>query len=330
MRTTRSPLRLLAPAVLAVTALTLAACGGGDADSDDTGAGGASPDATDDGAEGGGSLTVGGANFTEMLIMQEIYAALLRDAGYDVEIVSADNREIYAEALAAGDIDVVPEYAATFTEYLNQQANGPEAEPIATSDPAETVEAAQPLAGDLGLEILDPAEAANQNGFAVLESFATENDVVTLSDLAGVGQPIVLAATEECPERPFCEPGLEETYGLDISEVLPLGFGSTQAKQAVADGQADLVLTGTTDATLADFGLVLLEDDQGLQLADNLVPVVNADAAADQALVDALNSLSAAMTTEDLAQLNLQVDGERQQPADVALAYLEEQGLVGG
>jgi osmoprotectant transport system substrate-binding protein len=334
MRTTRSTLRLLAPAVLAVTALTLAACGDGD-DAGDSGTDGdaASPDATD-GAEatdagGGGSLTVGGANFTEMLIMQEMYAALLRDAGYDVEIVSAANREIYAEALAAGDIDVVPEYAATFTEYLNQQANGPEAEPIATSDAAGTVEAAQPLAEELGLQLLEPAEAANQNGFAVLESFATENDVATLSDLAGVGQPIVLAAPEECPERPFCEPGLEQTYGLDITEVIPLEFGSTQAKQAVADGQADLVLTGTTDATLADFGLVLLEDDQGLQLADNLVPVVNADAAADQALVDALNSLSATLTTEDLAQLNLQVDGERQQPADVAQAYLEEQGLVG-
>ncbi|MGF1663702.1 MAG: ABC transporter substrate-binding protein [Kineosporiaceae bacterium] len=334
MRTTSSTLRRLAPALLAVAALTLAACGDGDAG--DTGGDDASPDATDDGATdaagggAGGSLTVGGANFTEMLIMQEMYAALLRDAGYDVEIVSTDNREIYAEALAAGDVDVVPEYAATFAEYLNQQANGAEAELIATSDAAETVEAAQPLAEELGLQLLEPAEAANQNGFAVLESFATDNDVATLSDLAGVGQPIVLAATEECPERPFCEPGLEETYGLDISEVLPLGFGSPQAKQAVADGQADLVLTGTTDATLADFGLVLLEDDQALQLADNLVPLVNADAAADQELVDALNALSAALTTEDLAQLNLEVDGERQQPADVAQAYLEEQGLVGG
>jgi osmoprotectant transport system substrate-binding protein len=342
--TTRSTLRAslrrgLVPAVLAVSALTVAACGDGDADDAD---GGASPDVTpdatdedaaEDTAEGGdaagGSLTVGGANFTEMLIMQEIYAALLRDAGYDVEIVSADNREIYAQALTDGDIDVVPEYAATMAEYLNLQANGPDAELIATSDAQETVAAMRPLAADLGLEVLEPAEAASQNGFAVLESFATENEVTTLSDLAGVGQPIVLAATEECPERPFCQPGLEETYGLDITEVLPLGFGSPQAKQAVVDGQADLALVGTTDATLGDLGLVLLEDDQQLQLADNLVPVVNAAAAADQALVDALNSLSEVLTTDDLAQLNLQVDGERQQPADVAAAYLEERGLVG-
>jgi osmoprotectant transport system substrate-binding protein len=338
MRTTTRPtLRRLVPALIAVPALALAACGDGDdaaedAPDDESGATAEVTDeesmADDSMAEGGGSLTVGGANFTEMLIMQEIYAALLRDAGYDVEIVSADNREIYAEALATGDIDVVPEYAATFAEYVNREVNGPEAEPIATADAQETVDAAQPLAEELGLTLLTPAEAANQNAFATSEAFATENGLSTLSDLAGLGQPIVLAAVEECPDRPFCEPGLEEVYGLDITEVLPLGFGSPQAKQAVADGDAQLALTGTTDATLGDFGLVLLEDDQGLQLADNLVPVVNQDAAADQALVDALEALSGALTTEDLTELNRQVDAERQQPADVAQAYLQEAGLV--
>ncbi|MFW6091328.1 MAG: glycine betaine ABC transporter substrate-binding protein, partial [Actinomycetota bacterium] len=60
-----------------------------------------------------GELTVGGATFTEMTIMQEMYRALLEDAGYTVDISGAENREIYAQALEAGEIDVVPEYAAT-------------------------------------------------------------------------------------------------------------------------------------------------------------------------------------------------------------------------
>jgi osmoprotectant transport system substrate-binding protein len=352
-RTTPRPaLGRLAPALLAVSLLALAACGDdGDDDAStepgpdeaaDEATDGAVDEATDEatddeatdeataGGAAGGSVTVGGANFTEMLIMQEVYAALLRDAGYDVEIVSADNREIYAQALIDGDIDVVPEYAATMAEYLNREANGPDASPIASSDPQATVEAMRPIAEGLGLVVLEPAEAADQNGFAVSQEFADENGLSTLSDLSALGQPVVLAAVEECPERPFCQPGLEETYGLEITEVLPLGFGSPQAKQAVADGQAQLVLTGTTDATLPDFGLVLLEDDQGLQQADNLVPVVNATAAEDQALVDALNQLADVLTTEDLTDLNRQVDAERQQPADVATAYLEEQGLIGG
>jgi osmoprotectant transport system substrate-binding protein len=96
------------------------------------------------------------------------------------------------------------------------------------------------------------------------------------------------------------------------------------------DGQATLGLTGTTDGTLESFGLVILEDDQNLQLADNLVPVVNADVAQDQALVDALDSLASVLTTDDLAALNAAVDQERQKPADVAQQYLQEAGLVGG
>ncbi|MFW6203400.1 MAG: ABC transporter substrate-binding protein [Actinomycetota bacterium] len=282
-------------------------------------------------AEERGELTVGGATFTEMTVMQEMYRALLEDAGYTVDISSAENREIYAQALEAGEIDVVPEYAATMAEYLNAQINGPDApseSPVATNDAAETVEAMRPLAEERGLQVLEPAEAADQNGFAVTQEFADENGVSTLSDLAALGEPIVLAATEECPDRPFCEPGLEETYGLEITEILPLGFSSPQTKEAVTSGEADLGLVATTDGTLADLGLALLEDDENLQLADNLVPVVNAETAGDQAIADALNQLADVLTTEDLATLNARVDAERELPEDVARSYLEEEGLL--
>jgi osmoprotectant transport system substrate-binding protein len=268
-----------------------------------------------------------------MAIMQEIYKALLEDAGYTVDIQQAENREIYEPALESGELDVVPDYAATMAEFLNAKANGPDAptdSPVATSDVASTIEAMRPLAEQYGLEVLEPAEANSQNGFAVSTEFAEANGVATLSDLGALGQPIILAAGEECPDRPFCEPGLESTYGLDITEILPLGFSTPQTKEAVTNGDAQLGLVGTTDGTLEALGLVLLEDDQGLQLADNLVPVVNAETAGDDAVAEALNVLADVLTTEDLATLNAQVDAERQQPADVARAYLEEQGLIGG
>ncbi len=328
--------RGLVPTLLAITALALAAC------ADDTGseteATSEAPDASAaESADGssaapaaGGELTVGGANFNEMIIMQEMYGALLEDAGYTVEIISSESRELYAQSLIDGQLDVVPEYAATMAEYLNREVNGPDAAPIATSDATETVEAMRPIAEELGLVVLDPAEAVDQNGFAVLTSFADENGLESLSDLGALGEPVVLAATPECGERPFCQPGLEATYGLTITEVLPLGFGSPQAKQAVVDGQADLVLTGTTDATLEDLGLVLLEDDLGLQQADNLVPVLNAETATDQTVADVLNGLASVLTTEDLTELNRQVDAERQLPADAARAYLVDKGLISG
>jgi osmoprotectant transport system substrate-binding protein len=335
--TTRTLRRALVPAAI-IASLALAACGSGDPLAEDTaapGGGGAAEtgEATDDGsaaAGGTGDITVGGANFTEMQIMTEIYAALLSDAGYTVDTISSDAREIYAPALASGDIDVVPEYAATMAEYLNREVNGPDAEVVATNDAAETVEAMRPLAEEQGLVVLEPAEAASQNGFAITQELSDETGATTLSDFAAAQPEIVLAATEECPTRPFCQLGLEETYGFTVTELLPLGFGSPQAKQAVVAGEADMALVGTTDATLEADGLVLLEDDQSLQLADNLVPVVNAEVAEDTALVDALNSLADTLTTEDLAELNRRVDGDRELPADVASEWLTEEGLIGG
>jgi osmoprotectant transport system substrate-binding protein len=309
-------------------ALAVGACGGGE-DALETGGGESTTEAAP-----AGELTVGGADFTEMAIMQEIYRLLLEDAGYIVDIQQAEARELYGPALESGEIDVVPEYAATMAEYLNARQNGPEAPvnaPIATPDAAETVANMAPIAEEYGLTILEPAEAADQNGFAVSQEFADANGgLTTLSELGALGQPLILAAGEECAERPFCEPGLESTYALNITEILPLGFSTPQTKEAVSGGEAQLGLVATTDGTLQSLGLLLLEDDKALQLADNLVPIVNTETAGDEAIAEALNQLASVLTTEDLAMLNTQVDVERQQPADVAQAYLEEKGLIGG
>ncbi len=277
-----------------------------------------------------GTVVVGGANFTEMAVMQAMYVAVLEDAGYTTETVTADNREVYFGELAAGNISVVPEYAATLAEFLNQRANGAEAAPIASADTAATLEAARPLAEAQGVVLLEPAAANSQNGFAVTRAFAEENQLTTLSDLAALGQPLVLASTEECSTRPFCQAGLEGTYGLQFTSSLPTGFSTPQTKAAVQSGEAQVGLVGTTDATLGQFDLVLLEDDKGLQLADNLVPAVTAGLAGETALVEALDELSATLSTQDLGALNSQVDNERLLPADVVDAYLQDKGLLDG
>ena len=180
--------------------LALSACGGEDPfeDEDDPGT---NPSASQGSgsAEPGGEITVGGATFTEMAIMQQIYAAVLTDAGYDVEVVSVENREQYEPSLESGEIDVVPDYAATMAEFLNVQENGEGAELVAAANINNTISALRRLAEPRGLTVLDPADAADQNAFFVTEEFATENGLATLSDLAALGQPLVLAATTECP-----------------------------------------------------------------------------------------------------------------------------------
>lgn len=96
------------------------------------------------------------------------------------------------------------------------------------------------------------------------EAYARRHHLKTLSDLGKSGLKVRLAAGDECVQRPYCEPGLKKTYGIDITAVDPKGVGNTQAKRAVQNGQDQMVLTTTTDATLDDFGLVLLADDRHL------------------------------------------------------------------
>ena len=86
---------------------------------------------------------------------------------------------------------------------------------------------------------------------------------------------------------------------------------------------------GTSDGSLEGLGIVVLEDDKDWQNAENLVPVVNSKwLEANPKAEDALNELSAALTTDDLKELNAKVDGERQEASTVAEEFLKEKGLV--
>ncbi|MFF8569216.1 ABC transporter substrate-binding protein [Streptomyces albidoflavus] len=274
-------------------------------------------------------LTVGSAGFTESDLLAQMYALLLRRAGYETELITVANRELYEPALESGRVDVVPEYAATFADWLNAKENGPDADPVGSPDLATTMKALRRLAAPRGLTVLDPGKAVDQNAFAVTREFAAEHSLRTLSDLGASGLPVRLAAGDECVSRPYCQPGLEKTYGIDVTAVDPKGVGTTQAKRAVQSGQDQLVLTTTTDATLDAFGLVLLEDDKKLQNADAVVPVVNRARAGSERVARALDALAPVLTTADLAGLNRQVDSWRRLPEDVARTYLEEKGLLG-
>ncbi|MER6640895.1 ABC transporter substrate-binding protein [Streptomyces microflavus] len=273
-------------------------------------------------------LTIGSAGFTESDLLAQMYALLLERAGYSTDIISVTNREIYEPALESGQIDVVPEYAATFADWLNAKANGADAPPVGSPDLAATMKALRALAAPRGLTVLDPGRAVDQNAFAVAASYAKKHNLKTLSDLGRANLPVRLAAGDECVQRPYCAPGLEKTYGIDIVAVDPKGVGTTQAKQAVQNGQDQMVLTTTTDATLDQFGLVLLADDKKLQNADYVVPVVNRARAGSDGVRDALGRLNTVLTTADLASMNEQVDSWRRLPEDVARTYLESKKLI--
>ncbi|MFC8194955.1 ABC transporter substrate-binding protein [Streptomyces sp. NPDC060006] len=273
-------------------------------------------------------LTIGSAGFTESDLLATMYGLLLDRAGYRTTALTVNNRELYEPALESGQIDVVPEYAATFADWLGAKTNGPDAPAVGSPDLDSTMKALRKLAEPRGLTVLDPGEAVDQNAFAVTRAYAHRHGLRTLSDLGRSGLAVRLAAGDECVQRPYCEPGLKKTYGIDITAVDPKGVGTTQAKRAVQSGRDQMVLTTTTDATLDDFGLVLLADDKRLQNADHIVPVVNRSRAGGEGVAKALGRLNDVLTTADLASMNQQVDSWRRLPEDVARAYLENKGLL--
>ena len=320
--------RTIAIALSSIALLATAACGDGGAidDADDVGD---EPTQESSAATDQGALTLSGQNFTEMQVMAAMYEQVLTAAGYDVTTKLVTTRDIYIKHMSDGKVDVVPEYLAGITDFLQIEANGENAKPVSSNDPQATLDALEPLAADANISVLEPSQATDQNAFFVTKEFAADNNLETLSDLAKMDTPITLAAPEDCAGRSDCEAGLTDVYGLDIAEIIPTGFGGAATLESVKDGESQLGETGTTDGSLEPQGLVLLEDDKGIQPAQNLTPAVNSqflDTHPDVA--DALNELSATLTTEDLAQLNFQVDAERQKPADVAEAYLSDKGLV--
>ncbi|MGY1751954.1 glycine betaine ABC transporter substrate-binding protein [Blastococcus sp. SYSU D01042] len=204
---------------------------------------------TDGLEQGSGAIVVGGANFTESTVLATIYADVLTAAGFDASVQEVGNRELYLPALRDGQIQVFPEYLSTVTEFIEDD----EASQIASGDVDATVAALEPLAQGYGLVFGEPSEAADQNAFAVTQAFADELGVSTLSELAeacGDGS-LVLGGPAECPERPFCQPGLEETYGLEFDSFRELDAGGPLTKAAIQQGEISIGLVFSSDGALA-------------------------------------------------------------------------------
>jgi osmoprotectant transport system substrate-binding protein len=311
--------RFLVGLVATASAALLAGCGGSSSSSAAADSG-ASPSSS-----GGGVVRISGQNFTEAQIVADLYAGVLKKAGYDPQVKLVGTRDIYMKVFPKS-IDVVPEYVGGILEFLNGTYNGSNAAPVTMSDAAQSISDAQPLLKKAGITLLDPSEATDSNAFFVTKKFAEENNLSKLSDLQG--KSVVLAAAPDCKGRLDCEGGLTEKYGIKITKVLPLGYASPQTYKSVQSGESQLGETSTTDATLESQGLVLLADDKKIQPAENLVPAVSSTfLAAHPDVAAPLNALMAALTTENLTQLNADVSVNREDPQDVADKFLADNGL---
>ncbi|MFG2104111.1 glycine betaine ABC transporter substrate-binding protein [Micromonospora echinaurantiaca] len=201
----------------------------------------------------GGQIVVGAGNFSESQTLAELYKITLTAAGYQVRVQQIGSRELYEPALEKGEIQVVPEYAATMAEFLNTKANGQNAQPVSSPELDKTVTALKAAGDKVGIAFGAPSAAQDQNAFAVTKAFADKYGVGTLSDLAAKcsGQATVLAGPPECPQRPKCQAGLVEVYDFKAGSFSSLDAGGPQTKNALKTGAASVGLVFSSDGALA-------------------------------------------------------------------------------
>ncbi len=302
----KRPFRILL-ALLACLSVVATACGD---DGDE--------ETTQSGGQAKGTLTIAGFNFSESSILSHIYAGALRNDGYTVNVrANLGNREIVAPALERGEVDLYLGYAATDLEFYNSGAGEATADPRATTDRLRT------RLQSKGLTALDPSTAVDQNAFAVTQATADRYKLKKLSDLTAVAPQLTLGGPAECPTRPFCAKGLEDKYGIRFRAFRALDGGGPLTKNALRNGDIDVALLFSSDAK----GFLLLEDDKGLQNADNVVPIMTARSATDD-VRSVLNRVSAALTTAELTEMNKRAELDKEDPSVLAEGWLRDNGFT--
>jgi osmoprotectant transport system substrate-binding protein len=274
-------------------------------------------------------IVVATTNFTETKILAHIYQQVLAKAGQSASIKELTNREIIAPALEKGEVQLTPEYLGSLTEYLNKAANGADAPQVASGDVQATLTQARKLAEARNIVLLDPSQAQDQNAFAVTKDFASKNSLTTLSELGtfSAKSAIALGGPPECPQRPFCQQGLESVYDVKVGKFVALDAGGPLTIQAVQQGKVDVGTVFSSSAAVSANDLVILTDDKGWQTAENVLPALNKAAVTDT-VTKALDSVSQVLTTQDLQALNAQVEVDRLDPAAVATQWLKDKGLI--
>ncbi|TYL51066.1 ABC transporter substrate-binding protein [Agromyces mariniharenae] len=283
-------------------------------------AGCASGDPLDGGSTGEASsetLVVGSQDYYSNEIIAEIYAQALEENGYTVDRqFRIGQREVYIPEIEGGAIDVFPEYTGNLLQYYV-----PDTEATTSDDVYAELETSLPE----GLRVLDQSPATDQDSYNVTKTFSEENDVTSLADLKNVTTPITLGGNSELATRPYGPDGLKSVYGVEVGFTPIEDSGGPLTLKALVDDQVQMVNIYSADPNIAANDLVTLEDPEGLFLASHVVPVVS-EKVTDE-IADVINTVSAALTAEDLVQLNALSVNEQESAEQIASDWLSEQSL---
>jgi glycine betaine/choline ABC-type transport system substrate-binding protein len=313
-----------ASAAAAALVLSLAACGGGGGEPTVSAA---APDnlIESNAANGDTTITVGSKNFSESVILGQIYAQALNSAGFDVKTrLDLGSEAVALKALENGLISAYPEYTSTaLGSFFHVPANR------IPSDSTRAYELAKAAFAKKGIVAYPPTPFSDSNAVGTLTATAERLGLRDISDLTGASRTLVLAGSPECRRRIDCLAGLERNYGLRFRQFKPVAIPSRYA--VLDDGAADLSILFTSDARLAQSTrYTILKDDKGLIPAGNAIFIVSRRVAARAGpnLGATIEKVQGNMTLPVVQELNSRVEIEKQSPAAVAHQYLKSLGYV--
>ena len=269
-----------------------------------------------------GKLSIVGFNFAESTLLVSLYGQPLTARGYTVDMKpNLGTRETLQPGLVSGQVDMYLGYAATDLEFVNKGAGE------ASADIAPTLAKLRERYKALGVDVLDAAPAVDKTVFAVTKDTAAKFNLTRLSDLTPIAGQLVLGAPSQCPQRPFCIPGLQRVYNITFKDFKALDPGGPLTKEALEAGQIDVALLLSSDGAIPARGYVVLDDDKHLELADNVVPMIRT-AVNNPEITQILNAVSGKLTTEDLAGLNKRASIDHEEPEGLATEWLKTKGLL--
>jgi osmoprotectant transport system substrate-binding protein len=268
------------------------------------------------------AVSVGSKNFTEQLILGEMYAQILERDGITVgRKLDLGGTQIAMAALRKGEIDLYPEYTGTAlltVLHLPAQSDG--------AAIYQTVK--REYQRQFDLTWLAPAPMNDTQALATTQAIAQRYDMRTLSKLSTVAPQLRLGAIPEFTTREDGLPGLQRAYGgFHFKEVRLFDIGLKY--KALLTGNVDVVVAFGTDGQIAADDLVVLEDDRHFWPVYQVAPVVRDETLrAYPKIAPSLDALAPLLTDATMRHLNDQVDGRKLEPADVARAFLRSHNLA--
>lgn len=269
------------------------------------------------------AVAVGSKNFTESLLLGELYAQLIEDNNHPVRRrLDLGGTEIAMAALRRGEIDLYPEYTGTaLIVVLKAQRHG---------DAVQQFEFVKSEYERLyGLTWLDPAPMNNTQALATTRELSAKFGLRTLSDVAAKAPQLRLGAVPEFVKRSDGLPGLQRAYGgFHFKQISLIDFGLKY--KALLGGDVDIVVAFGTDGAIVADNLVVMTDDKHLFPTYQVAPVIREEALkARPELARILNKLAPLLTDTTMRTLNNEIDGpQKREPADVARDFIKAHGLV--